>query len=419
MTMNELRWFVGIDWASRSHRACLVDSQGTRVQERDVSHDGEALNAFCAWLLETTQASPCEVAIAIETPRGPLVELLLERGFEVFSLNPKQLDRFRDRFTVAGAKDDSRDAHVLGDSLRTDRRAFRRLSVDDPRVIELREWGRMHEEFMQERTRLTNRMRDQLWRYYPQAAELAEDVADNWFLDLWELVPTPAKAARTREKAVARILNSHRIRRLDAAEALTVLRKTPLTVAPGAVEAATAHIRSLIARLRLINQQVRQADQQIDQLIEAIEVGAETASGQICEQHDVAILRSCPGLGRINIAALLSEAAQPLRGRDYHVLRALSGVAPVTRRSGQSRITLRRHACNNRLRTALYHWARVAAQRDPLSKRQYKQLRSRGHNHARALRGVGDRLLWLLCRLLERQTLYDPTQREISALKAA
>ena len=417
--MSEPRWFAGIDWASKSHRVCLLDREGDRVHERDVPHEGAALNELCTWLLQTTGAPSGEIAVAIETPRGPLVELLLERGFQVFALNPKQLDRFRDRFTVAGAKDDSRDAHALGDSLRTDRRAFRRLSVDDPRVIELREWGRMHEELVQERTRLTNRMRDQLWRYYPQAAELAEDVADNWFLDLWELVPTPAKAARASEKAVARILNSHRIRRLDAAQALTVLRRPPLTVAPGAVEAATAHIRSLIARLRLINQQVREANQQIDRLIEAIEVGAETESGQICEQHDVAILRSCPGLGRINIAALLSEAAQPLRRRDYHVLRALSGVAPVTRRSGQSRITLRRHACNNRLRTALYHWARVATQRDPFSKRQYKQLRSRGHNHARALRGVGDRLLWLLCILLERQTLYDPTQRAISALKAA
>ena len=60
----------------------------------------------------------------------------------VFAINPKQLDRFRDRFTVAGAKDDRRDAHVLGDSLRTDRRAFRLLAVDDPTIIELREWSR-------------------------------------------------------------------------------------------------------------------------------------------------------------------------------------------------------------------------------------------------------------------------------------
>ena len=417
--MNEPRWFVGIDWASKMHRVCLVDAAGNRVQERDVDHDGAALNELCAWLLQTTGAAPGAIAVAIETPRGPLVELMLERGFPVFSLNPKQLDRFRDRFTMAGAKDDSRDAYVLGYSLRTDRPAFRRLSIDDPRVIELREWLRMHEELMQERTRLTNRLRDQLWRYYPQAAELAEDVADGWFLDLWELVPTPAKAARASEKAVARILKSHRIRRLDAAQALSVLRRSPLAVAPGTAEAATAHIGSFVARLRLINQQVKETEQRLNQLIEAIEAAAQSTPGQSREQHDVAILRSCPGLGRINIAALLSEASEPLRWRDYHVLRALSGVAPVTRRSGQSWITVRRHACNNRLRTALYHWARVAVQRDPLSNRQYKRLRSRGHGHARALRGVGDRLLWLLCTLLERQTLYDPKRREVSALKAA
>jgi transposase len=340
-----------------------------------------------------------------------VVELLLERGFAVFAINPKQLDRFRDRFTVAGAKDDSRDAYVLGHSLRTDRQAYRRLSTDDPLVIQLREWLRMREELTQQRTRLINRLRGQLWRYYPQAAEITEDVADDWFLDLWELVPTPAKAARVNEKMVARILKKHRIRRIDAAQVLTVLRKPPLTLATGTVDAATAHIRALLPHLRLINQQIEQAEQQLDQFCQAIEAAAETTPGQICEQHDVAILRSCPGLGRITIATLLAEAGEPLRRRDYQVLRALSGVAPVSRRSGQSRIVLRRHACNNRLRTALYHWARVAAQRDPVSQRQYRQLRSRGRNHARALRGVGDRLLELLCTLLERQTLFDPDRR--------
>jgi transposase len=409
--MNEPGWFVGIDWANKSHRAWLLDSNGDPVRERDVPHEGAALSEFCDWLLQTTGATPGEIAVAIETPRGPVVELLLERGFAVFAINPKQLDRFRDRFTVAGAKDDSRDAYVLGHSLRTDRQAYRRLSTDDPLVIQLREWLRMREELTQQRTRLINRLRGQLWRYYPQAAEITEDVADDWFLDLWELVPTPAKAARVNEKMVARILKKHRIRRIDAAQVLTVLRKPPLTLATGTVDAATAHIRALLPHLRLINQQIEQAEQQLDQFCQAIEAAAETTPGQICEQHDVAILRSCPGLGRITIATLLAEAGEPLRRRDYQVLRALSGVAPVSRRSGQSRIVLRRHACNNRLRTALYHWARVAAQRDPVSQRQYRQLRSRGRNHARALRGVGDRLLELLCTLLERQTLFDPDRR--------
>lgn len=416
--MNEPRWFVGIDWASETHRVCLVDAQGNRVQERDVAHEGASLNEFCVWLLRTTGASVDEVAAAIETPRGPLVELLLERGFQVFALNPKQLDRFRDRFTVAGAKDDSRDAYVLGHSLRTDPQAYRRLSIDDPQVIQLREWLRMHEELVQERTRLTNRLRDQLWRYYPQAAEIAEDVADNWFLDLWELVPTPVKAQRINEKTVARILKSHRIRRLDAAQVLSVLRKPPLTLAPGTVDAATAHIATLLPHLRLINQQLKQVAQQLDQFCEAIEA-AETAPGQMCEQRDVAILRSCPGLGRINIATLLAEAREPLRRRDYQVLRKLSGVAPVSRRSGKSKIVLRRRACNNRLRTALYHWARVAMQHDPISAKRYKQLRNRGHSHPRALRGVGDRLLQLLCTLLERQTPFDPQRRQVQPFKAA
>ena len=106
--------------------------------------------------------------MAIEVPQGPIVETLLERGFQVYAINPKQLDRFRDRFTVAGAKDDRRDAQVLADSLRTDRHAFRRLSVDDPVIVELREWSRMTEDLQRERNRLANRVREQLWRYYPQ-----------------------------------------------------------------------------------------------------------------------------------------------------------------------------------------------------------------------------------------------------------
>ena len=62
-------------------------------------------------------------------------------------------------FTVAGAKDDRRDAHVLGDSLRTDRHAFRRLSNDEPVIVKLREWSRMTDDLQQERTRLASRMR--------------------------------------------------------------------------------------------------------------------------------------------------------------------------------------------------------------------------------------------------------------------
>jgi len=48
--------------------------------------------------------------VAIEVPHGPVVDALIDRGFVVYAINPKQLDRLRDRFSVAGAKDDRRDA---------------------------------------------------------------------------------------------------------------------------------------------------------------------------------------------------------------------------------------------------------------------------------------------------------------------
>lgn len=413
--MNETRWFVGIDWATEEHAVCVLDERGNVVGEHVFSHSGSGIAEMCAWLLEKTHAEPCALWVAIEVPHGAVVDTLLERGMVVHSINPKQLDRFRDRFTVAGAKDDRRDAYVLANSLRTDGNCFRLLRVDDALIIELREWSRMAEDMQQERLRLASRIRQQLLRYYPQMLELADDVARESFLALWELVPTPKHAARVRKKQVEKLLVAHRIRRFDAAHALTTLRQRPLTVAAGTTEAATAHITRLVARLRLLNRQLREAYGELDRLTNEL-TKREPALGQIGQQRDVEILRSLPGVGRIVLATLLAEAWQPLGARDYHALRLLSGVAPVTKNSGKRcgrrSIVVMRHACNMRLRDVLYHWARTAIQRDPKSRAAYAALRARGHTHGRALRTVGDRLLAVACAMLREGTHFDASRRE-------
>jgi transposase len=92
-------------------------------------------------------------------------------------------------------------------------------------------------------------------------------------------------------------------------------------------------------------------------------------------------------------------------------LRILCGVAPVTKRSGKSCIVTRRLACNPRLQNALYHWARVAVQHDPRSRAKYAALRLRGHNHARALRSVDDRLLDVAGAMLRNGTNLTPHWR--------
>ena len=105
---------------------------------------------------------------------------------------------------------------------------------------------------------------------------------------------------------------------------------------------------------------------------------------------------------------LLARASEALQRRDYHALRCLCGVAPVTKRSGKSKIVLRRQTAHNRRANAACHWARVAVQRDPRSRAKYQALRVRGHGHARALRSVADRLLAVACAILAAGTPFDP-----------
>ena len=259
-------WFVGFDWGSEKHRVALFDRTGNLIGRRDVAHSATAYAELGDWLLRTTQASPAEIAVAIETTHGPVVDALIDRGFRVYAINPKQLDRFRDRYSVAGAKDDTRDADTLGRSLRTDPEAFRALSPDNPLIVQLREASRTAAELTRDLGRLTNQLRDLLWRYYPQMLALDDNLAAPWLLELWQHAPTPAKGARLHKETIARLLKTHRIRRLDADQVRSILREPPLPSAPGVTEAATGHIRLLLPRIRLLNSQIKAVHAEIDAL---------------------------------------------------------------------------------------------------------------------------------------------------------
>jgi transposase len=414
---DQQRWYVGVDWASENHHVRITDGEGRTIGEKIFKHSGEGLAAMANWLMAVSGAeSPGQIHIAIEVPHGPVAETLLERGFHVYAINPKQLDRFRGRYTLAGAKDDSRDALVMAAALRTDPHCLRKLEAANPAVIELREWSRIGDDLTAERNRLTNRLREQLWRYFPALLELDSDLGAEWLLELCETAPSPAKAARIGEATIARLLKRHRIRRFDAALVLSVLRQPAVTLLAGTLDAVTGHIATLIPRIRLLNRQRAAARKRLDELTARLAEPVtakeqENEPGQPKAQHDATILASLPGVGRIVLATLLAEAWDALLRRDYHALRALCGVAPVTKSSGKSRIVIRRLACHPRLANAIYHWARVAIQHGQLSRLKYSALRKKGHSHGRALRSVAGRLLGVACAMLKAGTLFDPAKQ--------
>jgi hypothetical protein len=402
-------WFLGIDWGYDKHHICLVDAAGQLHGTRPVEHDAAAVDRAIAWVLTQTGAAPSQIAVAIERPRGALVATLLERGFAVYAINPKQLDRFRDRFSAAGAKDDERDSHVLGDSLRTDRRAFHRVPVDDPIVLQLRELAHAEADCQRDLIRLSNQLRDQVYRIAPPLLRLCPAADEPWFWTLLEQAPTLADQQQLTRTQVLTVLRSHRIRRVTADDLLAALRAPAFVVAPGVGEATREAILLLIPRLRVVAAQRKRCIARQEALL--AELRERPASDADPKEHrDVEILESLPGVGRMVTVAMLTQAAQPLATRDYDGLRTRIGTAPITKASGKSRLVQMRTACVSRLREAAYHWGRVSIQQDPTSAEYYRRLRTRGHAHGRALRSVVDRWLRILVAMLRHRTLYDPNR---------
>lgn len=402
-------FFVGIDWASEEHMASILDTTRKEIEKKVYAHSGSGLNQLADRLTTLSGGDPQAVAVGIETPHGAVVETLVERGFAVYSLNPKQMDRFRDRHSVSGAKDDSRDAYVIADALATDLHKFHRVQLDGARIIRLRELCRSEEELKKSQRQAGNQLRELLNRYFPQMLSLCPSVDEPWLWDLLEKAPVPDQAAKMPASRIQRILSNHRIRRLDGKQIRELLQTAPLHLAPGGAAAASEHALLLLPQLRLYHDLRKQIARRIESVLDEINTDEQTI-----EHRDANLLRSLPGVGRCVAATMLAEASQALAERDYHALRSYAGVAPITRRSGKRQSVIMRQSCNERLRNAFYHWARVSSQNDPRSKLHYANLRAKGHSHGRALRGVADRLLSVLFAMLRAGVPYDATRRMVA-----
>jgi len=402
-------WYVGIDWGGAEHEFRLLDASGQTHGTRRVAHDRSAVMTALAWIRAQTHAGAGQIAVGLETPHGVLVDTLIDQGFAVFAANPKQIDRFRDRFTTAGAKDDRLDALVIAEALRTDPWAFQAVHPTSPQLLELRELSRIVEDLQQEELRLANRLREQLFRVDAPWLQLSPAATDAWVWDLLAETPHPEQGARVPRRRIAAVLREHRIRRITPDDVVAQLQRPRLTAAAGIAEAVETRVAVLVPQLRLIRMHRLAADRRVERLL--TEMAAPAPDAEPHEHRDAEILRSLPGVGRMVAATMLTDAAGPLATRDYGSLRALAGTAPVTKRSGKRRYVVQmRYACKRRLRVAAYHWARISLVHDRATRAYYDQLRSRGHAHARALRSVADRWFRILIAMLRTRTLYDPAR---------
>jgi hypothetical protein len=101
LQLSELtrRLFVGIDWESETHHVCVVNSDGQIVEDPKVRQSADGLAEFLQWLsaLRRIQRPPWLSRSKYRTKQ--LWRCYLNTDLKFSRSNPKQLDRFRDRFS--------------------------------------------------------------------------------------------------------------------------------------------------------------------------------------------------------------------------------------------------------------------------------------------------------------------------------
>jgi len=394
--------FVGDDWAQDHHDVEIQDESGRRLARARLAEGVAGMARLHALLGEQLAGdsgrdhSPDQVAVGIETDRGPWVRALVAAGYQVFAVNPLQAARFRERRSVSGAKSDAGDAHTLADMVRTDRHQLRPVAGDSELAEAIKVVARAHKTLIWERTRHTQRLRNALREFFPGALAAFDDLTGPDALELLGKAADPVAAARlTRTQITAALRRAGRRHVAERAEQVqTALRADQLAQPPAVVAAYAATVRSQVAVLTTLNAEISTMQSEV--------------TAHFGRHPAAEIYLSQPGLGVVLGARVLSEFGDdPDRYADARSRKNYAGTSPITRQSGRQTFVLARYVHNDRLLDALGRQAFTALTASPAARAYYDQLRDRGKDHNAALRQLANRLVGILHGCLKTNTTYD------------
>ena len=186
--------FAGVDWATDAHQIAAVDPTGVIVTEFTVPHTADGLTDLCRRLGRAGIGR-----VAIERPDGPVVEVLLDAGFDVVVVSSRSIKALRTRYGTAGNKSDRSDAYVLADCLRTDGHRWPSLQPDTPATVTLRSHTRARKDLVTTRVHTANQLRAHLQVVFPSAEDVGSMVAEHGANLFYESVEKRQLCCRVRK----------------------------------------------------------------------------------------------------------------------------------------------------------------------------------------------------------------------------
>jgi transposase len=389
------RYYMGVDWGDRLHQVYVGDEEGKKVREMKVQESPEGLAEIGRWLDER-RAEGIELWAAIEKPQGRIVDFLLDHGVEVYPVNPKALDRVRDRYRMSDSKSDAFDAYVLAEFLRTDQAHLRVLRPNSEKAQELKMLTRDQHRVVRHKTRLLHQLTHTLKEYYPRPLEVFEDLETEIALDFLQQYPTPAQLSALKRKQFNRFATKqHHLSQQRCEQLWEKLQKPQLAVPEHVVRAKAQLLEVLIEQLRASIKAVKLYHHKVESFF---------ASSPAAE-----VARTLPGAKSGTLVAAIWAELGDAQGRwqSSRHLQAEAGAVPVTIASGKSRVVQFRFACNKHLRYTMYWFSFGSLRHCEWAKLYYREQKAKGHTHSEALRALGAKWLKIIFVMWRDHKPYD------------
>ena len=403
MKQQEVAAWIGLDWADKKHSIHLQVRDGKpehRVldQKPDVIHE---------WVTELRQRFQGQrVAIAIEQRKGAVVHALMTYDFIIiYPINPKALARYREAFRTSGAKDDPSDSELLLDLVSKHSDKLRAWVPDTVEARKLQLLCEQRRKIVNHRVALTNRITSLLKQYFPQAVDWVGDIASIQACDFLSNWPTLFTVQRARKETLRTFYRQHNCRKAAVIDErlAQISSAVPLTSDLAVIDSLSLSVQTYAVQLRSLIRAIQQFDKQI----------ADTFARHA--DHDV--FDSFPGAGQV-CAPRLAAAFGTDRSRWQSAIemQSHSGIAPVTKRSGDSKSIHHRLACPKFIKQTFHEFSDQSIRFSKWARAYYDQMRARGKDHHAALRALAYKWIRILFKCWKDRKPYNE-EKYLQALR--
>ena len=387
--------WVGLDWADQEHAYALRMSGSSEIETGDVKQTPEALQS---WINELRERSGGGwVAIAVEQSRGALLYALMDYDFVlIYPINPKSLSWYRGAFYPSGGKDDPRDADLVLDYLLKHRERIRLWEPESPEVRTLRLLSEQRRKLVDLRADLTNQWTANLKNYFPQALKWVGPLKGKTACDFLNRWPSLQVLQRANPALICRFFKSHWVG--DSAKLHSKLEEIKqaraLTHDAAIVTAASLMTRSLAGQILQLNESIQRFDAKIEELFK--------------HHPDHFIFSSRPGSGKALGPRLLTIFGEDRdRFQCAAEVQTVSGIAPLLRSSGKTRIVSYRWACPKFFRQGVHAFAAQSQHWCPWAQAFYQMQVSQGKDHHVAVRSLAFKWLRIIYRCWKNRVPYE------------